>query len=201
MSELKYIVCGKLYDGIHDEFYENMKLLVEGDRIAEISPVLERPESAELIDLSDATVTPGMIDAHNHMDYFDWHDIREEVYMLSEEAKTEKRQQLEQTETEYQAFIVSARRQQELKLQSLREEVLEMRKQIVEEMRTELVAFAKAEGYALIFDKSGLTMNGVPVIAYSHPALDVTQAFIDYAAPIVGPLPKIGRFKGIKVKK
>ena len=88
MSELKYIVCGKLYDGIHDEFYENMKLLVEGDRIAEISPVLERPESAELIDLSDATVTPGMIDAHNHMDYFDWHDIREEVYMLSEEAKT-----------------------------------------------------------------------------------------------------------------
>ena len=30
---------------------------------------------------------------------------------------------------------------------------------------------------------------------------DVTKAFIDYAAPIVGPLPKIGRFKGIKVKK
>ena len=30
---------------------------------------------------------------------------------------------------------------------------------------------------------------------------DVTKAFIDYAAPIVGPLPKIGRFKRIKVKK
>ena len=30
---------------------------------------------------------------------------------------------------------------------------------------------------------------------------DVTKAFIDYAAPIVGPLPKIGRFKGVKVKK
>ena len=29
---------------------------------------------------------------------------------------------------------------------------------------------------------------------------DVTQAFIDYAAPIVGPLPKPGRFKGVKVK-
>ena len=100
--------------------------------------------------------------------------------LLSEDAKKEKRQLLEQKETEYQAFVVSARRQQELKLQSLREEVLEMRKQIVEEMRAELNAFAKAEGYALIFDKSGLTMNGVPVIAYSHPALDVTQAFIDY---------------------
>ena len=30
---------------------------------------------------------------------------------------------------------------------------------------------------------------------------DVTQKFIDYAAPIVGPLPKIGRFKGVKVAK
>lgn len=30
---------------------------------------------------------------------------------------------------------------------------------------------------------------------------DVTQAFIRYAAPIVGPLPKIGRFKGAKVKR
>lgn len=30
---------------------------------------------------------------------------------------------------------------------------------------------------------------------------DVTQEFIDYAAPIVGPLPKIGRFKGVKVAK
>ena len=30
---------------------------------------------------------------------------------------------------------------------------------------------------------------------------DVTQEFIDYAAPIVGPLPKIGRLKGVKVGK
>lgn len=30
---------------------------------------------------------------------------------------------------------------------------------------------------------------------------DVTKAFIDYAAPIVGKLPEIGRFKGVKVAK
>ena len=29
---------------------------------------------------------------------------------------------------------------------------------------------------------------------------DVTRAFIDYARPIVGPLPKIGRFKAVRVK-
>ena len=32
-------------------------------------------------------------------------------------------------------------------------------------------------------------------------ANDVTKAFIEYARPIVGPLPKIGRFKGVKVTK
>lgn len=30
---------------------------------------------------------------------------------------------------------------------------------------------------------------------------DVTQAFLDYAAPIIGDLPKIGRFKGVPVPK
>ena len=30
---------------------------------------------------------------------------------------------------------------------------------------------------------------------------DVTPAFIKYAAPIVGPLPKIGRLKAAKVAK
>ena len=30
---------------------------------------------------------------------------------------------------------------------------------------------------------------------------DVTKAFLDYAAPIVGKLPLIGRFKRVPVKK
>ncbi len=88
MSDLKYIICGKLFDGIHDEFYEGMKILVDGKNIAAIGPGIERPESAQVIDLSDAAVAPGMIDAHMHMDYFDWHTIREEVIMSSEEMKT-----------------------------------------------------------------------------------------------------------------
>ena len=87
MSELRYIICGKLYDGIHDELYEDMKILVEGPKIAAVGADIPRPESAKLIDLKDATVTPGMIDAHVHMDYFDWRDIREESYMYSEEMK------------------------------------------------------------------------------------------------------------------
>lgn len=87
-EKLTYIICGKLYDGIHDEFKENQKILVKGKMIEAVGSDIEKPESAEVIDLSDVSVTPGLIDAHMHMDYIDWHTIREEVYSTSEEAKT-----------------------------------------------------------------------------------------------------------------
>lgn len=88
MDKLTYIICGKLYNGIDLEFKENQKILIKNDRIEAVGAEIPKPESAEVIDLSDATVTPGMIDAHMHMDYIDWHTIREEVYTTSEEAKT-----------------------------------------------------------------------------------------------------------------
>ena len=88
MDKFKYIICGKLYNGIDAEFKEGYKILVKNDKIEAVGRDIPQPEYAEVIDLSDATVTPGMIDAHMHMDYFDWHTIREEVYTTSEEAKT-----------------------------------------------------------------------------------------------------------------
>ena len=88
MNQLTYIKCGKLYDGIHDAFQENMEIIIEDERIKDIGRGLPVPEDARIIDLSDAQVTPGMIDAHMHMDYLDWHTIREEVYGTSEEMKT-----------------------------------------------------------------------------------------------------------------
>lgn len=88
MDKLTYIICGKLYDGIDSELKEDYKILVKNDKIEALGREMQKPESAEVIDLSDATVTPGMIDAHMHMDYIDWHTIREEVYSTSEEAKT-----------------------------------------------------------------------------------------------------------------
>ena len=87
MRDRKLIRCGKLYTGLQDAFLHDMYILVENDRIAAVA---DRPlaDDAQFIDLSDAQVTPGMIDAHMHMDYFDWRKIREEVYTTSEEMKT-----------------------------------------------------------------------------------------------------------------
>lgn len=87
-GQYKIIRCGVLYDGITEEWKRNQNILVDGALIAAVGAEIPHPEGAVGIDLSDCQVTPGMIDAHMHMDYIDWHRIREEVYTTSEEAKT-----------------------------------------------------------------------------------------------------------------
>ncbi len=87
-EKYQVLQCGRLYDGITPEWKNGQSILVEEDHIAEIGTDIIVPDGAKIIDLTDCQVTPGMIDAHMHMDYFDWHTVREEVYMQSEEAKT-----------------------------------------------------------------------------------------------------------------
>jgi len=43
------------------------EVLVEGDRIIEAGSAVKRPDGAEVIDLGDATLMPGLIDAHVHL--------------------------------------------------------------------------------------------------------------------------------------
>src|SRR6266571_5407218 len=43
------------------------EVLVEGERIAEVGPAVKRPAGAEVIDLGDTTLLPGLIDAHVHL--------------------------------------------------------------------------------------------------------------------------------------
>src|SRR5271154_1796731 len=43
------------------------EVLVEGEKIASVGAHVERPAGAEVIDLGDVTLMPGMIDAHVHL--------------------------------------------------------------------------------------------------------------------------------------
>jgi imidazolonepropionase-like amidohydrolase len=43
------------------------EVLVEGERIAEVGLAVKRPSGAEVIDLGDTTLLPGLIDAHIHL--------------------------------------------------------------------------------------------------------------------------------------
>lgn len=74
-SKFKKIKCGKMYDGMKAELQKDMEILVEGKIIKEVGHNLPCPENTEIIDLSDITVTPGMIDAHVHPQFFHWKDV------------------------------------------------------------------------------------------------------------------------------
>ena len=61
------IICGKLFDGLGDKMLGPTEILIEGDCIVEVSGSVGRPGGANVLDLSDRTVSPGFIDTHVHL--------------------------------------------------------------------------------------------------------------------------------------
>ena len=61
------IRAGRLIDVAAGTVSERVDIVVEGDRIARVGSSLTIPEGATVIDLSDRTVLPGLIDSHTHI--------------------------------------------------------------------------------------------------------------------------------------
>jgi imidazolonepropionase-like amidohydrolase len=64
-----YVRAGRLFDGTGDNVRENMVIVVQDDRIHNVGPAADVsiPAGATIIDLSHATVLPGLIDCHTHL--------------------------------------------------------------------------------------------------------------------------------------
>jgi imidazolonepropionase-like amidohydrolase len=60
--------AGRLFDG-SEKLAVNQVILIKGNRIAKVGPAeqVQVPADAEVLDLSHATVLPGLIDAHTHV--------------------------------------------------------------------------------------------------------------------------------------
>ena len=66
-SRYKAIKAGKLVDTEKGVILENQVILIDSNKIVEVGAKVAIPPDAEVIDLSTATVLPGLIDCHVHI--------------------------------------------------------------------------------------------------------------------------------------
>lgn len=66
-GEIIVVKAGHLFDPESGKLLPNQVILIDGARIKEVGPDVAIPAGARVIDLSRATVLPGLFDAHTHL--------------------------------------------------------------------------------------------------------------------------------------
>jgi imidazolonepropionase-like amidohydrolase len=59
--------AARLFDGKSKTLVQNGVVIVQGDKIIDVGGNLRVPDGAQVIDLGDATLSPGFMDAHTHL--------------------------------------------------------------------------------------------------------------------------------------
>ena len=68
-SKTVVVRAGHLLDVKSGKMLMNQTIVIQGDKIASVGANAETPAGAMVIDLSNATVLPGLIDAHTHLTF------------------------------------------------------------------------------------------------------------------------------------
>src|ERR1043166_4510576 len=77
--------AARLFDGKSKALVQNGVVIVQGDKIVDAGSNLSAPADAKVIDLGDATLSPGFMDGHTHLahDYTDYKKERMEQIDLN----------------------------------------------------------------------------------------------------------------------
>ena len=71
--------AARMFDGKSDRVVSPGVVVVLGDKIRGVGPAAEIPAGARTIDLGDATLLPGFMDAHTHLSSPHMNDYRDEI--------------------------------------------------------------------------------------------------------------------------
>src|SRR5881409_2695503 len=66
-DQLIVLKAARLFDGKSNALVQNGVVIVQGDKIVDAGSNLPIPSGAQVIDLGDATLSPGFMDAHTHL--------------------------------------------------------------------------------------------------------------------------------------
>jgi imidazolonepropionase-like amidohydrolase len=66
-AQVTVIKAGKLIDPDSGAVLRNQVIVIRGNRVAEVGPNLAIPTASTIVDLSNMTVLPGLIDCHTHL--------------------------------------------------------------------------------------------------------------------------------------
>src|SRR5437879_11528604 len=67
VDQLIVLKAARFFDGKSDALVQNAVVIVQGDKIIDAGSNLPVPSDAQVIDLDDATLSPGFMDAHTHL--------------------------------------------------------------------------------------------------------------------------------------
>ena len=66
-SKPTVIKAARMFDGVSDRVVSPGLVVVLGEKIRGVGAKAEIPDGSEVIDLGDATILPGFMDAHTHL--------------------------------------------------------------------------------------------------------------------------------------
>src|SRR5579884_71970 len=74
----------QVFDGVNPTPHPGWSVLVDGDKIAAVGPTLPTPAGAKVVELSGATLIPGMIEGHSHLFLHPYNETKWDDQVLHE---------------------------------------------------------------------------------------------------------------------